>query len=266
MTTVFDYDAELRRYQPHLLEAADLAIDARVLDIGCGTGQLTRAAALAASRGYAVGIDSSVTAVTQATSLAARDEIRNATFEVGDAQVHPFPAARFTIGLSRFGTMFFDDPIAALAHLGETLQPDARLVQLVWQASDRQEWRAVIREALGADADDPPMTAAAFSLADPQTARAVLVAAGFADIDLVEVREPVCYGTDADDALEAVRSLGMTTALLRGHDDAAASRALARLHQALGKRADEDGVWFDSAAWLVTARRRDGRRRAAHGR
>jgi ubiquinone/menaquinone biosynthesis C-methylase UbiE len=86
---VFDYDAELRRYQRRLREALDVSPDDSVLDIGCGAGQTTREAARLASS--ALGVDTSSVMVARARQLAAAEELHNMRFEQADARVHPFP-------------------------------------------------------------------------------------------------------------------------------------------------------------------------------
>jgi SAM-dependent methyltransferase len=86
--------------------------------------------------------------VEHARRLSEEAGIRNVNFERADAQVHPFAPGDFTVALSRFGTMFFTDPVAAFANIGRALRPGSPLVQLVWQANDRQEWSGAIRQAL----------------------------------------------------------------------------------------------------------------------
>ncbi|MGO4445048.1 class I SAM-dependent methyltransferase [Mycobacterium sp. 2YAF39] len=253
---MFDYDAELRRYHARLLDAVDIHRDDRVLDIGCGTGQTTRAAARAASGGDALGIDISQPMLERARHLTKAEGLANASFELGDAQVYPLPEERFTIGLSRFGTMFFADPRAAFANVARALRPGARFVQLVWQGGDRQEWRAAVQLALADELDAPPTPAArgAFSLADPANVHAILDGAGFVDVQLVEVCEPVYYGADPASALHAIRSLRAPRDPRDDLDDASTDRALGGLRSIIRAR-EEGGVWFDSCAWLVTARR-----------
>ncbi|MEU7143577.1 methyltransferase domain-containing protein [Nocardia sp. NPDC046473] len=250
----FDYDAELRHHHRRLREAIDLGPGDSVLDIGCGTGQLTREVAKVAHEGSTLGVDISPGMLTRARELSAAEDVRNVRFEQADAQVHPFPAEHFTRAVSRFGTMFFADPVAAFTNIGRALRPEAQLVQLVWQAGDRQEWVGTIRQALvGAPVAAP--TGGAFSLADPADAKSVLTAAGFADVTVAEVHEPVYYGPDPAAGVDSVLALRMATELLAEFDADETERALDRLDAVMTAHCGTEGVWFDSRAWLITARR-----------
>ena len=166
------YDAELRRHNEVLRRAVGVQLHDHVLDIGCGTGQTTRQAARTAQAGSALGVDVSAPAIKRARELARAEGLRNVTFEHADAQVHRFPQERFDLAISRFGTMFFDDPVAAFANIGRALRPAGRLVMMVWQAHERNEWDVAIRQSLGA-AEGPVAVASEgpdpFSLADPPT-------------------------------------------------------------------------------------------------
>jgi SAM-dependent methyltransferase len=176
----------------------------------------------------------------------------------GDAQTRAFSPEHFTLAVSRFGTMFFSDPVAAFANIGRALRPGARFVQLVWQAADRQEWHTVIRAALShglAPSASDSAAADPFTLADPDVVAEVLTRAGFTEADVVDVREPVCYGPDTEGALAAVLELRMAKEWLSDPDAASAERAFDRLRVTLDAHDSGDGVWFDSRAWLVVARR-----------
>jgi SAM-dependent methyltransferase len=254
-----DYDAELTRYSAVLRRAWAVQPHDRVLDVGCGTGQTTREAARMASAGTALGVDLSVPAIDRARTLARTEGLRNVTFERADAQVHRFAQGYFDLAISRFGTMFFDDPVAAFGNIGRALRPAGRLVMAVWQVHDRNEWDVAIHRALGGS-DGPAAVAGGgpdpFSLAEPATVEGILRAAGFADISLTDVSEPVYYGPDPTAALAWVRGFAGTNEFLKRLDPAAAAAALARLRDALAARMSDDGIWFNSRAWIVTARRR----------
>ncbi|MEV0797483.1 methyltransferase domain-containing protein [Kribbella sp. NPDC050281] len=250
MDQPFDYDAELRRYHERLQAAAKVGPDDHVLDIGCGTGLTTRDAAKRAAS--AVGVDISAQMVATARGLAEQEGLQNISFEQADVQVHAFPSDRFSLGISRFGTMFFTDPEVAFTNIARALRPGSRLVQLVWQDSKHQEWYAVFRGAQRTE----PVTGGAFSLADPATAQRILTAAGFTGIQVTDVREPVYYGKDAETAYEAASSLRMTQDLVAGLDPTQAEHARQRLLADLAAHQTPDGVWFDSRAWIITAHRR----------
>jgi ubiquinone/menaquinone biosynthesis C-methylase UbiE len=252
------YDAELRRHNEVLRRAVGVQLHDHVLDIGCGTGQTTRQAARTARAGSALGVDVSAPAIRHARELARAQGLRNVTFEQADAQAHRFPPERFDLAISRFGTMFFDDPVAAFATIGRALRPAGRLVMMVWQAHERNEWDVAVHRSLEAaegpvaDASEVPDP---FSLADPPTVTEILRAAGFAGIAFTDVQEPVYYGPDVTAALDWIRGFTCTSEVLKRLDPAAANRAVERLRVALAAHLSDDGVWFDSRAWIVTAHR-----------
>jgi SAM-dependent methyltransferase len=247
-----DYDAELQQHNEILRPACGVQPDDHVLDIGCGTGQTTRQAARSAVAGGALGVDLSAQAVSRARRLAQEDGLRNITFERADAQTHRFPGHHFDLAISRFGTMFFRDPVTAFANIGRALRPAGRLVMMVWQTKQRNDWAVAIDQALAVP-DGPAAIDHAFSLADPPTVIAMLREAGFADVTFTDVRRPVYYGPDTDAALAWVRGFTSTSQALQRLDPPAAGRALTRLRETLAEHTDTDGVWFDSSAWIVTA-------------
>jgi SAM-dependent methyltransferase len=252
-----DYDAELRLLNEVLRNACQIQRHEHVLDIGCGTGQTTRDAARMAPAGNALGIDISASAIERARELARAERLPNVTFDQGDAQVHHFLQGHFDLAFSRFGTMFFDDPIAAFANIGRALHPTGRLLMMVWQRHEHNEWSVLIERALRGR-EGPALVAeahGAFSLADPTTVERILGAAGFTNVTFTDVREPVYYGGDVTAALAWVSGFACTSDALKRLDEASAARALERLREMLSARASEDGVWFDSRAWIVAASR-----------
>ena len=194
-----DYDAELRLYDEVLGRAYNLRAGDRVLDIGCGTGRTTRDAARSAGNGRALGVDVSAAMITRARELARAERVHNVAFEQGDAQVYGFAEGGFDLAISRFGTMFFADPVAAFANIAVALRPAGRLVMLVWQEHEDNQWSVVIEGALGAVGLPVPARQGRepFSLADQGTVAAILGGAGFGEVAFSEVHQPVYYGPDA---------------------------------------------------------------------
>ena len=253
-----DYDAELRIHNARLRRVYDIGLDDSVVDIGCGTGQTTRDAARAAVVGRVLGVDTSASAIERARELAAGEQLHNVTHTVADAQVHSFDDEEFDVAISRFGTMFFAEPASAFRNIARALRPGARLVMMVWQDRARNEWAVSIGNALAADQAPPPRPADAmdaFSLGDPAAVTTILGAAGFIGFSFTDVHEPVYYGRDVATALEWVRGFATVTETLQLLDPASRKQALDRLIRLLQAHARADGVWLDSRAWIVTARR-----------
>lgn len=237
-----------------LLAAANIDAADRVLDIGCGTGRSTRDAARSAVSGSAHGVDLSARMLEEARRRAAEEGLSNVTFEQADAQLHPFPAARFDLVISRFGTMFFADPVAAFANIGHALRPGARLAMVVWQDRDHQEWSKTIRESLlPGRTVPPPAGPGPSSFADPETVRSILGDAGYHHVELTGAREPISYGAGVDTATEVVLGMRSTKDLLAQLEPAEVEPALDRLRTALAAHRTSEGVRFDSRAWIVTA-------------
>jgi SAM-dependent methyltransferase len=255
MSDLFDYDAELRLHNELFRAAARVGSGDRVLDIGCGTGQSTREAARAAVAGSAVGVDLSARMLERARQLSDDQGLPNITYQRADAQVHCFPPAHFDLCISRFGAMFFADPVAAFTNIGRALRPAARLVLLVWQDRDRNEWASAIRQTLTAATATPTGGANPFSLADPTATEGILAAAGFEQISFTDVHEPVYYGPDSATAFDAVLRLWEFKDLLANLDAVTAEQARTRLRATLAAHNTDGGVYFDSRAWIITARR-----------
>jgi SAM-dependent methyltransferase len=226
-----------------------------VLDVGCGAGQTTRHAARAAVDGTALGVDVSAPMLERARQRSADEGLRNVSYRQADAGTHPFPPGRFDLCISRFGTMFFDDPVAAFGNIGRALRPGARLVMLVWQSRDRNEWATEIDRSLGAGRSParPVAKVDPFSLADRAGTQRILADAGFIEVGFTEVHEPVFYGQDTEAAFDAVLSLWQADVLLADLDAATTERAHRRLRATLAAHDTGDGVLFDSRAWIVTA-------------
>jgi SAM-dependent methyltransferase len=253
--TQVNYDAELQLHNGALLRACAISPHEHVLDVGCGTGRTTREAARVAATGSALGIDVSAPMIAQARALAASAGLHNLRVEQGDAQVHRFVPEHFDLAMSRYGTMFFADPIAAFSNIRTALRPGARLAMMVWQAHEENEWSVAVEHALAPHRSSVPDAHQHFSFADPARLKRILDAAGFTGITIRDVREPVYYGADVNDAAQWVRGFRNVRDILEQLDAKAASRVLDKLRGTLAKHSNETGVWFGAREWIVTAER-----------
>jgi SAM-dependent methyltransferase len=248
------FDSELRAHNERLRAAAGIRAGDRVLDVGCGAGQTTREAARAAGPGEVLGIDVSADALERARELTATDGLDNVTYEQRDAQTYRFASGRFDVAISRFGVMFFADPFVAFGNIARALRSGGRMVLLVWQRREANEWEVAINDALGtwAEAGDGPDP---FSLGDPAATERILARAGFHSIRHEDVDEPVFYGADVDDALDWVRGFHDVSRALAALDRAGRDNAIESLRATFAAHRTADRVTFGSRAWLVTARR-----------
>jgi ubiquinone/menaquinone biosynthesis C-methylase UbiE len=232
---VIDYDQELRLHQAAFCKACRFGPADHVLDIGCGAGETTRDAARAANAGQVLGVDCSQLMIERARALT--HGLDNIRFEHADVE-HLDLAAKFDLAISRFGTMFFGHPDAAFAKIRLALQPHGRLVMMVWQSREQNEWARELQRVAAVD------ELSAFSLGDPAHTRQLLVTAGFSDVTFDEVHEPVFYGPDTESALEFVSQFQFVRP----------GRGSPRLRALIDAHLTQQGVWFDSRAWIVAAR------------
>jgi SAM-dependent methyltransferase len=247
-----------------ILDAAGLRPGGDVLDVGCGCGGTTLAAARLTAPGQAVGLDLSGPMLARARTGAEAAGLRNAVFLQGDAQVYPLEPARFGTVLSRFGLMFFADPVAAFANIRSATRPAGRLVFVCWQPLTANQWLLVPGAALAGHVplpgfgpgDGPGM----FAFADPDRIRQILAAAGWRDVEITSEHAPILVGGGGsiDDAVEFLRTGSLGRTILAGADAGTADRAIASVRAALTPYTDADGVRLDAAVWLVQAVAPDG--------
>ncbi|MGZ4688354.1 MAG: class I SAM-dependent methyltransferase [Acidimicrobiia bacterium] len=253
------YERSNRHLMHHLVTGELISSDDAVLDIGCGTGKSTRSAARLATRGSALGVDLSAPMLAQASARSRADGLANVSFLQADAQVHPFGEQAFDVAISCYGAMFFADPVAAFGNIGRALRPGGRLALLAWREIARNEWLCELRTALALGRqlpEPPPDTPSPFALADPDRARRILGDAGYVDIGLEPIDEPIDFGADADAAYGFLRTLGIVEGLMHDLDDAQRAEALSQLRTTVDAHTGADGVLFGSSSWLITAARR----------
>ena len=251
------FDAMLEPFLEPVLTAAGIAEGLRVLDVGCGNGALSRAAA---ARGAIVtGVDISAPMLARARAGAAAADLE-VEFVEADAQFHPFPPG-FDAVISRYGVMFFADPEMAFANLAAALRPGGRLAFVCWQEQFVNEWVAVPAMAMlpvvGAPDMPPPGVPGPFAFADPERVRGILASAGFGGVEIDDLRLPLLLGggLGVDAAAAFLAEGGMGKRFLAGADGPTTARALDAVREAFASFVTPDGVRMGSAVWLVRATR-----------
>jgi SAM-dependent methyltransferase len=251
---MIDYDLELRRHNEALRRAYGIRPADRVLDIGCGAGQSTRDAARMASEGVVLGVDRSQPMIDQARVLTRAAGVANAEYDCSDIEQRVLPHGAYDVAISRFGTMFFADPLAAFTNIRGALRAGGRLVMLVWQSRERNEWAVSIARAFAGDMIRQRDSELAFSFGDPDIVTPILLAAGFVAPTFDEVRVPVCYGPDADAALEFVLQFTNVKQTLDALPESERERTIEALRELFEAHRTDEGVCFDSRSWIVGAR------------
>ena len=260
---VTDADRRDRIYAPvadALLARAAPRPGEAVLDVGCGCGATTLAAAAAvAPGGAATGLDLSGPMLDVARRRARAAGQANVTFTHGDAQAHPLSAGTFDLAISRFGTMFFADPVAAFANVARALRPGGRLTMATWAPLAANPWLTVPAGALGHDATAPRPDEGSgmFAQSDPDRVGATLAVAGYRDVEVEPVDVTLPLGADVDEAADYVTAVGVARAALEALPAAERPAALADVRTALAAHVGPGGVRL-GARILVTRARRGG--------
>jgi SAM-dependent methyltransferase len=226
-----------------------------VLDIGCGGGQSALDLARAvAPDGTVVGVDLSAAVLAFARRAALGCE--RVRFVQADAELFAFEPASFDAAFSRFGVMFFADPIAAFINIRRSLRPNGRLAFVCWRALEESPLDIVPLRA--ASAHLPPQPAhdpdapGPFAFANPDRVRGILQPAGFRQIEITAHDEQVGSG-DLDTMLAVCSRVGALGRILRENPKLRAA-ALPAVRSALAAHDGPDGIRLNAATWIVTAR------------
>jgi ubiquinone/menaquinone biosynthesis C-methylase UbiE len=238
---------------------------ARVLDVGCGFGDSTRLIARhVGPRGVAVGVDCAANFIAGAAREAQEAGVDNASFFVADVQSDdlrgPYDAA-----FSRFGTMFFTLPGAALRNVRKALKPGARLTMIVWRRREENPWlhdaelrvKEIVPVVSHEDTDQVHCGPGPFSMAGPDMVSSMLRAVGYDHIAFERFDADICIGRDLAEAVEFAMALGPAGEVIRLAGEEGEKRrpeVVAALRETLARYERDDGVWGPSSTWFVTAR------------
>jgi SAM-dependent methyltransferase len=228
-----DFDQRLGPLGDELIRRAAIRRGERVIDVGCGTGATTlELAERVGPEGSVLAIDLSEPMLALARRRSADRGQSNVRFLYADAQSHRFEAAAHDLLISRFGVMFFNDPVAAFANLRTALRPGGRLGFVCWAALERNPWfalpLAVGERWLGPPEPQPPRAPGPLAFSETGYVAEILAAAGFADIAVETVATELPGAPTAKAEAAFACFAGPLARLIRTREpDPATERALA---------------------------------------
>jgi SAM-dependent methyltransferase len=229
----------------------------QVIDIGCGCGATTLAMARRVGEsGYCVGLDISHPLIAAARKRAATEGISNASFIEGDGQVYTLEQGRYDAVISRFGVMFFDDPVAAFDNIRRSARAGAKLAFVAWRSPAENEFMTTaVRAAAPFLPPMPPTNPDApgqFAFANKSRVTSILEASGWSAVELQRA-DVACQVSEAD-LMTYVTRLGPVGNALRETDEPAKEKVTAALGLAFAPFIYAGFARFTAACWLATAR------------
>lgn len=245
---------------------ADLLIDRakpkpgeRVIDIGCGSGVTTIAfAQKVAPSGHAFGVDISGPMLARARASAPKD--LPADFALADATVYPFDPFSFDLLASRFGVMFFADPVASFANMRKALRPSGRLAFACWRAPRENPWMMAPLQAVYKHVPklppQGPEDPGPFAFASEERVQRILSEAGFAGINMeaCNLSLDIAIGRGLDAAVQSALEIGPTSRALEGQPAELRTAAISSIREVLAPLVKGDAVPLPGSIWIVTAR------------
>ena len=263
---------KFNRYKPILMDGLSyhgraalaklhLPRGARAVDIGCGWGDTAlELAAKIGPEGRVLGLDCVDDFLRQARQEACSRGVDNVDFVAADAQIYPFQP-HYDLCFSRFGMMFFDNPVVALRNIRDSLKPGGRLLFITWRTIDDNPWfgvpKRLLLEFLPAPGDGAQSCGPGpFSMANRDMVARQLRAAGFTDVSFQRNDGSVTVGEDPEQAMQFQLALGPAGEIFREAGQLAVDREdqiKSALRQALADYQTNAGIVMDSSSWAISA-------------
>ncbi len=256
-------EAMLQPIGEAVMDACRFEHDARALDIGCGCGHPTLSLATRIGSGGSVtGVDVSAPMLSVAHELATTHapERANINFLEVDAQVHPFEPESFEHVFSRFGVMFFADPVAAFRNIHSSLTASGTLAFCCWQSRTVNPVMTVPAQAalelLPAPPEIPANAPGPFAFADPDYVHSILSQSGFSEIGITPLNHALVFGAGLplSDIVEHLVKIGPIAQMVREAPDALQQPVRDEVAKALTPFFTENGgIYLEGQFWQVTA-------------
>ncbi|MEE8189607.1 MAG: class I SAM-dependent methyltransferase [Kiloniellales bacterium] len=234
----------------------------RVVDVGCGFGDTAiQLAGRAGPSGSVLGIDCCSVFLETARQDAAAAGVDNVEFVEADVQFHPFEP-EFDFCFSRFGTQFFENPVAGLKAMRRSLKPGGIMTMIVWRVIEDNPWFGVPKEIVlrylpPPGEDGRSCGPGPFSMASQDMVTKQLEIAGYGDIEFVRVDAPIMVGESPGDAVAFQLALGPAGEVYREAGEEAERKheeIQAALESELGRYATDEGIVMESSSWVISAR------------
>lgn len=237
----------------------------KVLDVGCGFGDCTiQIAKILGSNGAATGVDCASNFIGECRKSAREESVGNAHFQVADVEVDDLGGPYDEV-FSRFGTMFFSLPGAAMKNIRNSLKPGGKFTQVVWRKREDNPWlhaaelcvREIVPVISHDDTDAVHCGPGPFSMAGPDMASDMLQAVGFRHIQFERFDSDICIGRNIDEAIQFALEIGPAGEIIRlaGEEgERLKGQVIDALQDVIGQYVRDDGtIWAPSSAWFITA-------------
>ncbi len=256
-------DAQIRPFGLAAMDRASLSEGERVLDVGCGCGETTlELARRVGPTGRVVGLDVSRTMLARAEQRRREAGLDNVEFVCADAQTHTFSDGTFDLVYSRFGVMFFSDPVAGFGNLRRALDEKGRMCFVCWQSPALNPWMRetmmTVMQFIELEIPRDPHAPGPFALADGERLERILRDAGFGQVDLVAHEDAMRIGggLELEDAVSLMVDLAVPADKLAALAEDTHRRLREAVRALLERHRTGAGIEMPAAAWLVTARTR----------
>jgi len=242
-----------------LIDRARIKAGERILDVGCGSGSTAFAFGRAAGpSGHVLGIDISAPMLAVARDVTPPGA--PVEFALADATIHAFAEDDFDLLASRFGVMFFADPVLSFANMRRGLRRSGRLAFACWREARQNPFfmtplQAVYRHVpkmpqMGPEDPGP------FSFATEARVNRILSAAGFSNVAMepVDLALDVAIGSGLDAAVKSALEIGPAARALAEQPPEVVAAATQSIRDALTPHLKGQTVPLDAAIWIVTAK------------
>lgn len=240
------------------MDACDIQVGHAVLDVGCGSGTTTiEITRRVGARGRVLGIDISTPMLDIGRARLEALNTDSVTLVNSDVATYRFEAQTFDRVYSRFGVMFFVEPIVAFTNIRSSMKSGGRLAFVCWQSAAKNTYMGMPLEiALRHVPTPPPADADApgpLAFANPDRVRHILSRAGFVDINLEPLETLVPLGADVPETVGKLIEMGPVSRLLNNASEDIKARVEIDLGEALAEFQTVNGVMINSATWIVSA-------------